>query len=437
MIGKLNLENKNVTVVGGGMAGLLAAYELDRQGYRVRLIEAENRLGGLIQTTQTPFGIAESAAHSILVTEPVGKFFRELGIELVPVNAQAKARFILRDGRMRRFPLGIGEAIYGFLRAYFVLANSRTPTEKLTVAEWADHFLGQAFRKYLFTPMIRGIYGATPEQIVIGAAFPALAVPRGHSLISFQLAKRFRKSYRRKYGPPDGKKKKRAVMMSPRYGMESVVQALELKLREKLRDRLVTGERITELPDVENLVLTVPSSVASELIKKVSPELAHALERIDYSPLICVTVFVDRSSLAKVPQGVGVLIPDGEDSRCLGILFNSSSFPERVKDPDRWVSCTVMMGGSTHPDYLAWTDSEVKAVIQKEFSTLFGLRGDLVDCEIRRWVKAVPQYNQSLIDTWALAQKTWCAQPGHVLFGNYTGQVSLRGMIESLKGINP
>ncbi|HEV2765761.1 MAG TPA: hypothetical protein VGV38_22440 [Pyrinomonadaceae bacterium] len=31
---------------------------------------------------------------------------------------------------------------------------------------------------------------------------------------------------------------------------------------------------------------------------------------------------------------------------------------------------------------------------------------------------------------WQLARETWCATPGRLLFGNYTGQVSLRGMIE-------
>ena len=50
---------------------------------------------------------------------------------------------------------------------------------------------------------------------------------------------------------------------------------------------------------------------------------------------------------------------------------------------------------------------------------------------INRWRRAIPQYSTALPNVWRTARETWCAEPGRILFGNYTGQVSLRGMIES------
>ena len=71
MLGRLDATRREATVVGAGIAGLLAAYALDRKGYRVTLLEAQARAGGLISTQQTEYGIAERAAHSLLPADPV------------------------------------------------------------------------------------------------------------------------------------------------------------------------------------------------------------------------------------------------------------------------------------------------------------------------------------------------------------------------------
>src|SRR6476620_11483031 len=125
MIGQLDPQKKEVTVIGAGIAGLLSAYQLDRKGYEVTLVEQSHQLGGLIQTQDTPWGISESAAHSLLVTESMQNFFQEIGFELVPVRADSKARYIMREGKLRRFPLSVGESLRALTRAYFVLADTR------------------------------------------------------------------------------------------------------------------------------------------------------------------------------------------------------------------------------------------------------------------------------------------------------------------------
>lgn len=91
----------------------------------------------------------------------------------------------------------------------------------------------------------------------------------------------------------------------------------------------------------------------------------------------------------------------------------------------------MRLGGSSRPECVNATDSEIAAAVRAELKALLGVRGEPARRVISRWPRAIPQYSVALPDVWGAAQETWCAAPGHVLFGNYTGQVSLRGMIES------
>jgi protoporphyrinogen oxidase len=135
-------------------------------------------------------------------------------------------------------------------------------------------------------------------------------------------------------------------------------------------------------------------------------------------------------------RGVGVLVPAQEARNCLGILFNSSAFAGRVFDESRHASFTVLLGGTAQPRWVAATDEEIGAAVRAELTELLGIQGEPLQLVINRWPRAIPQYSTSLPALWRLTRETWCAQPGRVLFGNYTGQVSLRGMIEHAVTMN-
>ena len=425
MIGSLDSTHREATVVGAGISGMLMAHALDKRGYEVTLLERDERAGGLIQTRRTQFGISETAAHSLLASTAVEDLCRELEVELVEVNKDSRARFIVRDGRPSKFPLHAGEVVKTLSRA--ALARSQNGAGGLTLDDWGRRHLGEAAVQYLLTPFVRGIYGIQPAEIGVAAAFPTLAVPHGQTLLGTML----RKSLTRKKSSNGGSKR----MVAPLHGMGHVAAQLEKHLEVKLGNRFKKGVRIESLPDAPNIVLATPAGVAGALLSREAPALSQALQDVRYTPIVSVTAYVSRDRFTKPVSGVGVLVPECEGRACLGILFNSSSFVGRVFDNDRYASFTILLGGSSQPRWVRASDEEIARTVREELNALLGIEGEPLELVINRWPRAIPQYSAALPEVWQQARASWCATPGRILFGNYTGQVSLRGMIESAAAI--
>jgi len=415
MIGKLNPDSREATVIGAGFAGLLIAFRLQRRGFRVTLHEAQSRAGGLISTRRLQWGIAESAAHSFQASLAVIELCKELEVELVPLNPKNRSKYILKNGKFRKFPLNIAE----LLTLLWKISRQSPPLteENPSLETWALHYLTQPALDYLINPFLRGVFACKPSEISIQAAFPQLLFEKERTILSGLQNLR-----RRRPASP---------MMAPQEGMESLIQKLSGYLEKKLGDRYLKNSRIERLPESGNVIICTPAPVAAALLNRSSPELSELLDQVQYSPLISITIFLEKSQLGNPREGVGVLVPEKENRGFLGVLFNSSAFPSRVVNQEKIVSLTMMMGGSDNPSILEMPDQELLQNVESELKALFDLRGRPVHCEIHRWPNAIPQYGPHLQRVWEKAQSSWCSRAGNILFGNYTGQVSLRGMIES------
>src|SRR4030095_3548656 len=404
MIGTLNRGVPEVTVVGAGIAGMLASYYLDRRGYRVTLIEQSERGGGLIHTRRTTHGIAESAAHSLIATDTVLDLCRELDVELLEPRKEAKAKYIVRNKQLRKLPLTVAELLATAARAAFVRSDNDNGQSLET---WGRRHLGQSAVDYLLTPFVRGIYGVQPAELGVAAAYPGLRIPVGKTLISSRLTK-----------PKEPKEKQIKKRVAPKYGMGDLVGQLERHLQSRLGNRLRKGESVESLPEAPNLILATPARTVAGLLAEDSRSLSDKLLTVRYTPIVSCTVFVDRRAFTKSVDGVGALMPACEDRKCLGILFNSSSFENRVTDEKHLASFTVMMGGTSQANWLTATDEEIETAIRDELNILLGIQ-EILSVVIHRWPAALPRYSSELPAVWQHARETWCANAGRMLFGNY------------------
>jgi oxygen-dependent protoporphyrinogen oxidase len=417
MIGNLNPRDKRVTIIGAGISGLLIGYALKKRGFQVSIHEASSRIGGLIQTKKTSFGMAESAAHSLLVTPEIQSFFQELGVELVSLNPNSRARYIYRNGGMHRMPLRFFELASTVLR-FFSKPKVALDFKTATLADWCKAYLGEAPLKYLLSPFVTGVFAASPEELNARISFPKLT-PNLPSVSLFQWFF-------------EGKKSPRAKMMAPKKGMEFLVHQLGKFLQEEIK----LNSPIHSLVGLTgNIILTVPTSELSKLIAKEDPHSAELLMRVRYSSLISITCFYKKSAFkTDAPHGVGVLIPRGEGLRLLGCLFNSSAFPNRVHDPEV-ISLTAMLGGSTDPGALTLGDEEIKLLLHSEMKSLLRATEDPIHVEITRLNRAIPVYSQELKEAQDSLKQGFCSKNGQLVFNNYSKEVSIRSLINALHQI--
>ena len=177
---------KPVAIIGGGITGLTAAFCLKQRGIPVLLLEAADRVGGVIQSVRRDGYLAEFGPNSILETSPViSDLVRDLGLESRRVysNPSAEKRYVVRDKKPVAIPnfrgrlsddapvFAPGQAACSGRAVH--RAGRRTawknPSRNSSCGGWA--------RNFLITPLIRwwpGFTPATRRMLSVPQAFPKL-----------------------------------------------------------------------------------------------------------------------------------------------------------------------------------------------------------------------------------------------------------------------
>jgi len=407
MLGKLNEHHKEAMIIGAGFSGLLAAYRLLQRGWRIKLYDGADRAGGLINTVQTEYGLAESAAHSMRSAPVMDALLAEL--KVVTVAARTRKKYILREGKFSRFPLGLTETAEMVARAAFLPAKENYAN----LQDLAHHHLGRAATHNLIHPMMQGIYAAPPELLSPELAFPVLISPRGRPLL-WHMLMRSRSNYEPR-------------MIAPRAGMTTLINALFKSISESPRAQVFLNGVISELPDAPNVIIATPAHAAAQILQNSFRKSADALRQVQYAPLVSATVFLDKKD-HRAPEGIGVLCAANEPRRALGILFNSATFENRVTDESRVASYTVMLGGMQDTAVMNLPDTKLRELIVSELNAVLNPSMPPLEIIINRWSNAIPLYSSELLRAHTLWRQNFCAAPGRILSGNYTGQISLRGM---------
>lgn len=436
MIPAVNADVPDVLVIGGGISGLTTAFHLVRGGRKVVLLEASPRVGGSLETkTDGPWRF-ELGPNTVLENhETVTRLIREAGLEGEKVTAlpSAKRRFLWKAGQLHALPSGpVGflktplfpaSAKLRLLREPWIPKPAGDPEE--TIAQFVRRRLGQAFLDYAVGPFVSGVYAGDPERLSVRHAVPKIAaLEREHGSL-------IRGAFARRKGPAPG-----GAMISFREGLDQ----LPRKLAQEIGD-VRTGvacRRIVRTPDgfraetdagpveARQVVLAVPADAAARLLD--SPGLAE----IPYAAVSLVSTGWRREDIAHPLGGFGFLAPRKEGLHVLGVLFPSEIFPGRA--PEGHTVLTAFVGGRTQPeiaDTAAWDDDRLMTTVLAELRQTVGVRGEPLVHTIRRWPRAIPQYEVGHGRFLDLAREIEAALPGLRIGGNFLHGVSVPDCIRN------
>lgn len=316
-------------------------------------------------------------------------------------------------------PLGPVE-IFSTLSNFFKTPEISGELSDLTLEQWGEAYLGKPAVQYLLNPFVTGVFACSAADLSAQMTFPRL-VPAQKGISLMQHFRQLKKA----------EPKPKSKMMTLEGGLQSLTDALAAKLKNEIRLNTPVDSIAAYLTQ-GNLILTTPAEVTSRLLENLDPKASALLDQVRYSPLVTATVFFDRKNFrSKPPRGVGFLIPRTEPFRLLGCLFNSSAFEGRVSEKET-VSVTAMIGGTADPHAIHLNDAEIQNIIEAELQQLLDLRGVAKSIYIARWPRAIPIFNRSLQFARDALSRGFCSNAGRVVFCNYSEEVSIRGMIESV-----
>jgi oxygen-dependent protoporphyrinogen oxidase len=395
-------------VVGAGIAGLAAAFELvvGEPDAEVVVLEASDRVGGKILTADFAGRPVDAGADAFLVRHPAGVALAgELGLSERLVSPAERSALVAVEGELRPLPpetlLGVpadlaAVARSGLLSPAAIDRAAADPGPPL--AEGEDVSIGTLVRRRLggevldrmVAPLVGGINAGDPDRLSVRATTPQLAAAAERpDMVAGAAAIRAEGGAGPVfYGLPGGMGELVATVAArlPDVRTGTRVHAIE---RAGRRWRVATPEK--EL-DVEGVVLTVPAAAAADLVRPLVPEAAALVAGIEHASVVLVTIAVEPASVTRPLDASGFLVPPSEPGLLTACSFASSKWAHLRPAPGQPVILRLSAGRAGDDRAAEMDDDELVARLLDELDRYVGLRSGPVDVRVTRWPRSFPQY---------------------------------------------
>ena len=381
---------------------MATAFLLKKKGFEVALFEKSERVGGNIQTVEIDGFKIEYAPNSLLKSPRLVDLIGELnlGAEVLAANAANKKRYVLQNGELKSLPMTIAKMAtdnYFSLKARLRLLKEpfiRTKSpENESVAEFFERRLGREIVEKAADPFIAGIYAGNPERLSIQTAFPRLyeLEKKYGSLLVGSLRSKTEKADK---NFPRTFSFKRGVQTLTDKLAENLGKSVQIKTKVEQIEKLSDGKWSVKTDLGENifdaLIISTPAESAASLIENFDANLSEQLKNIYYPPIAMVFFGVKKESLAQNLDGFGFLVPSLEKRRILGTIWNSAVFENRA--PEGHHLLTNFVGGARNAAIFEKSDEELLEIVFEELKSVLGLCVKPAFAHIKRWRKAIPQY---------------------------------------------
>jgi oxygen-dependent protoporphyrinogen oxidase len=451
-------RHPRVVIIGGGITGLAAAYQLlerkreTAQSFEILILESGPRLGGVLKTTERDGFLIETGADSFISEKPEAvALAKRLGISsrLIETNEQHRRSFIVRNGRLRPVPDGfqllaptrfwpfVTTDIFswpGKVRMALDLVIPRRAStngdDDESLGEFVRRRLGREAFERMAQPMIGGIYTADPEKLSLRATLPRfLEMERTHGSVIRAMWQQ-----RRSGNSPIVKEGVSGARYSLFLSFDRGMQVLTDELSSRLRGHIQLNTKAESLSldesrtrwkirlrdgsaiDADYICLAIPAYAAASLLQEADAELSRQLNQIEYASTATINLAYRRADVPHPLDGFGFVVPFIEKRTLLACTFSSVKFAGRA--PADHVLLRAFVGGALQPELFELDQEELLRRVSADLRDLLGITRAPLFTVVERWRRSMPQYHVGHLELVSRIQTRAQALPGLQLAGN-------------------
>jgi protoporphyrinogen/coproporphyrinogen III oxidase len=408
---------RTVLVIGGGVTGLSAMYELNKwkkehdQDIRLVLAESAEQLGGKIRTVRKGEFVIESGADSIVARKADAmNFIRELGLEEEVVYNAAGRSYIYSDGELKLIPadsvFGIPASVESLAKSTLVSAEGKvealkdfyTENERFTkndsIGDFLEHFFGKELVEKQIAPVLSGVYSGNLSDLTIASTLPQVFDYKekyGSIIKGFEENKKV-------YQSGGGKK-----FLSFNKGLDALIDAYEerlhgtevlkntkaVKIEKKDRGYKVDFSNGESL-EADHVVLGIPHNAAATLFE--DQELKAEFEHLKNSSLISIYLAYDIPDSELPEDGTGFITANTEELTCNACTWTSRKWKHTSGSGNLLVR---LFYKSSHPAFASLKEMDEDELLKTALADIeksLGITAEPAASEVTNWTEKMPNY---------------------------------------------
>ncbi|MDY6049598.1 MAG: protoporphyrinogen oxidase [Corynebacterium sp.] len=444
---------RRVAIVGAGIAGLAAAWQIHRESpdIHVDIFEATDRIGGKLLTIEGELSALDMGAEAFIARrQDMLDLVEDLGLTDRLVYSSLTTSRMYVGGQLRGFPpagmMGIPvtpDGLEDYLTketlARITCESNPSVTPPMQWSVGSDVSIGGLVRERygddvadrLVDSMLGGIYSAHADDVGLRAALPGLAAQFDQMAAAGEpvsVSGAIKQMLAARTAPPaHGAPPKTASSgegasapaRKPTFatlvgGFADIYEALaEQSGADIYVDSFVTGisgdsatgftvDGVSAQDDQGNsvrhtydrVIVATPAPTAARLLRTVSPEAAGALANQHVANSVVVSLRIQLDDGVPVPEYSGALVATGEpDVHAKAFTLTSNKWPHLAsKLPSGQVLVRCSFGYFGDDTYPKMDPEELTELALEDFDTVFGIRGEIVEAYVQTWFGGLPVY---------------------------------------------
>ncbi|MEV3854474.1 protoporphyrinogen oxidase [Streptomyces sp. NPDC050095] len=407
---------RSVIIIGGGISGLAAAWEL-RGHAHVTVLESAPQVGGQMRSAYVGGVAVDVGAESLTALRPeaIG-LAREVGLGMALRDPARAGTVVWSDGALRTFP---ARHVMGIPVDPAALAGSgllsddgvdrlcqeealpaHTVEGDVPVGEYLTRRIGREAVDRLVAPLVGARDGSSADRLSLRATLPRVAAVADHGGSVIGALRSVRGATPSQGALAQGldgglSRLPRAVAEASGALVLTRTRARELQRTPFGRWRVVaaTGDGPLVM-EADAVICALPAQAAAALLRPHAPAAEAELESIRHAGTAVVTLGFSRAFMPKGgPQGNGYVVPQVEGWATREVTYLSNKWQHLAAAEPGLFLLRISLGHMEEEQRLAVPDRHLVRQAVMELRQAAGTLGEPVASQVTRWESALPQYD--------------------------------------------